>query len=479
MAFVNGFDCDVFVSYATANNQEIAPGKPGWVTSFRDVLKKLLDEGLDRRNASEVWMDYKLRGNEPFDEQLRETVSKSAVLLIVLSDAYLASPWCRKELEIFLETTHNGVSRSGCIFLVHYEPVLIDRWPGGLRGLSNEKYRFFQQERDGAPSRPLGFPIPNPENPAHQGYYDRLLDLRSELSQHLEKMGKPPAPKAASVPTASTPDVALAPCVYLAEVAGDTLYEQRRLARSHLEQVGLQVLPTKTYARAPEEYARELDRDLAGCPLFVQMLGRFPSGYEKLQHERAVAGTKEILRWRSRDLVLDDVPDPEHRKLLDGVDVKVMDFDELKRTIVERMRILSIKPAPAMDGERFVLINAVHEDSTVADEITRQLESWQVGYDVVNGDVPLRDLADANVYDALLVIYGQCPHEWVRQQLMKCREILLSRKTRAPACAVYIGPPDGKEPLRCRPPRVSVIDRHEASQLQAFINKLSAAGVAP
>jgi hypothetical protein len=164
MAFLANFECDVFVSYATANNQAIAKNAPGWVTSFRDVLTPMLDEALDRRGASEVWMDYKLLGNEPFDDQLRERVAKSEVLLVVLSDAYLKSDWCRRELEIFTEAVRGGRGR---IFLVHYDPVSPDRWPTGFGGLSAEKYRFFHQERDGAICKPLGFPIPNPKNPAH------------------------------------------------------------------------------------------------------------------------------------------------------------------------------------------------------------------------------------------------------------------------------------------------------------------------
>jgi hypothetical protein len=48
-------------------------------------------------------MDCKLRGNEPFDEQLQSKVAKAALLLVVFSEAYLASTWCRRELELFVQ----------------------------------------------------------------------------------------------------------------------------------------------------------------------------------------------------------------------------------------------------------------------------------------------------------------------------------------------------------------------------------------
>lgn len=465
MAFVSQFECDVFLSYATANNHSMARDKPGWVTSFRDVLKPMLDEGLERRGASEVWMDYKLRGNDPFDEQLREKICKTAVLLVVLSDAYLKSDWCRRELEIFAET---ACGERGRIFLVHYEPIPPDRWPPALCGLSTEKYRFFQQERDGAICKPLGFPIPNPENPAHCSFYDRLLELRMDLSAKLEEMaggGKQPV---AQSPVHAN---AMAPAVFLAEVCGDTLYDQRQLVKSHLEQSGLRVFPLRSYGRAPTP---EMDRELSECLLFVQMLGRFGGGYETLHHERAVAMGLPILRWRSRNLDVGTVDDRDHRQLLDSSDVQAMDFDELKRSIVDRIRLLSAKrPSSPIQGEHFVLVTAAAADMQVADAVAEQLDQWNVGYDLVDDTVSLRDVAESSDYDALLVIYGACPHDWVRRQLIKCREILLTKKSRAPSCAVYVGPPSEKQPLRCRPPRVAVIDTQDQQQLRAFIEKLA------
>jgi hypothetical protein len=189
MAFVTRFECDVFVSYATANNPRPNEGTQGWVTVFRDQLKQRLDEALGRRDASEVWMDYKLRGNEPFDEQIKAKVSKSAILLVVLSEAYLKSNWCQQELSTFVEA---APGEPGRIFLVHYGSIAPDRWLASLRGLSAEKYRFFHQERDGAIDKPLGYPIPNPDNRAHDIFYERMLELSRDLAAKLNDMTSQP-----------------------------------------------------------------------------------------------------------------------------------------------------------------------------------------------------------------------------------------------------------------------------------------------
>lgn len=173
---------------------------------FRDALKITLDERLCRRGVAEVWMDYKLRGNEPFDEQLREKVLRSATLLVVLSEAYLESAWCQRELEIFASVVGGAAGR---IFLVHYEPVPSARWPIALHGLSSEKYRFYRQERDGAYTTPLGYPIPLPDNAAHAPFYDRLRELVPDLASKLLELARrgggdgPQSPLASSESTSS------------------------------------------------------------------------------------------------------------------------------------------------------------------------------------------------------------------------------------------------------------------------------------
>jgi hypothetical protein len=342
-------------------------------------------------------------------------------------------------------------------------------WPEQLRGLSSEKYRFFHQERDGAISKPLGFPIPDPNNSKHASFYDRLLELRKELCDKLDSMAVVEDVTAGSpTPTADRESSGVA--VFLAEVCGETLYNERQLVKSHLEQCALRVLPTKVFGRNP---TTEMDQEIAESTLFVQMLGRFGGGYETAHFQHAVDLGVPTLRWRNRDLDLATVDDPDHRKLLQGP-VEALRIDELKRTIVDHVRRLATKRDETRSlGEHFFLVSAAQGDMPVADAVIEQLEGWQVGYDVVDESVSLQDLAESNAYDALMLIYGSCTYDWLRDQLLQCRKILLSSKSKSPSCAVYIGPPEGKQPLRCRPPRVAVIDANSGGQLRAFVESFS------
>jgi len=170
MAFLPNSQCDVFVSYATANNED------GWVTKLRGELQKRLDEALGRRDAAHIWMDSQLRGNEPFDDQLTEQVTGAGILLVVLSRAYLQSRWCQKELELFTESVARDGGVDDRIFLLHYEPTDPNEWPHPFQGLSAVKYRFYEQEDRYSAAIPVEVTSRTP----------CLFELREELADKLK-----------------------------------------------------------------------------------------------------------------------------------------------------------------------------------------------------------------------------------------------------------------------------------------------------
>src|SRR5262245_52767742 len=93
---------DIFVSYACENNVPVITGQPGWVTALVQGVKKLLPMKLKRKESFDLWMDLKLQGNVPLTPEIEGKVKQAAILLMVLSNSYLKSEWCRKELDLFL-----------------------------------------------------------------------------------------------------------------------------------------------------------------------------------------------------------------------------------------------------------------------------------------------------------------------------------------------------------------------------------------
>src|SRR5438552_3100655 len=103
-AFVPGFEHDIFISYATVDNESVLK-RPGRVNSFFELLNEGLGRLLGRRDAFSIWMDRtKLDGTFQLTEGIDKPLKNTAIMIALLSNGYLASPWCPWERQVFLET---------------------------------------------------------------------------------------------------------------------------------------------------------------------------------------------------------------------------------------------------------------------------------------------------------------------------------------------------------------------------------------
>src|SRR4051794_12917644 len=107
MAFLAGYEHDIFISYAVFCLQKIiAAGglerSSGWVSSFVQHLKNELAQKFGRSDAVSVWFDsHNLRGNHQLLGEVGARLERTAVLIAVLSPGYLASQWCQDEFRLF------------------------------------------------------------------------------------------------------------------------------------------------------------------------------------------------------------------------------------------------------------------------------------------------------------------------------------------------------------------------------------------
>ncbi len=470
-AFVPSFDHDVFVSHAHVDNQPLlvpTGASAGWVDTLVENLKRLLSQQLGRKDWGKLWFDPTLRGNEPFPPVLQEAVSRSATLLVILSEGYLQSDWCRREREAFLQAAAQQGDTQGRLFVVQLMDIERSRWPqefGDLLG-----YEFFSKEREHQPARILRMLA---DDPGNQLYFARLDKLSLELADCLRRRREQPATPVQQ-PAAITAEIT----IFLAEVTPD-LGDLGDNLRSQLKQVGLQVLPTTYYDRSPAAFQAAMEKDLADSTLFVQLLGPYitpkthdlPKGYEGLQLDLARAAGKPILRWHDPKLDRKTVKDPE---LLACEPVMVMPFEDFKREVEQQARLLAFQRNLPPAGEAFALINAKTPDMAVAQDICRVLEDHAIGYEIIDETENLINLAQIYDYHALIVIYGQCEQVWVQKQVRDCRTVMLGKKASVPVCAVYTGPPPGKEPLRIKPPRFHFFSDSREPAFQRFIAAIQA-----
>jgi hypothetical protein len=457
MAYVPGYEHDVFVSYAHVDDDPEPGETTGWVTTLVSSLKSKLGQKLGRSDAFSLWMDHELLGHASISRQLIDTLERTATLVIILSPGYVASSWCQREASTFLSHLARRRESSSQIFIVRR-----DRIDGGepeefgdLAG-----YQFWVQDNLGTSSRILGTPRPTPSD---LRYYDRLNDLVTQLAEQLKSLRGP----AQRGPQKETPNQG--PTIFIAEPTDD-LDEVHHDVKRYLQQAGMRVLPDCWYPRDPGAFQRAAVKDLANCDVFVQLLSGsvgkrtpdVPDGYSYLQLKMAESSGKPILQWRTEDLDTGKISDARHRALLERETVLAVGIEEFKRTIKERV-LKKKAPAPTKPIDAFVFVDGEAGDSPLAEQVCEALKQYGAGYVLPERRgtaAEMRQELERNLVDcdALIVVYGSSDRGWVDEQLRQCRKAISKRDRPLQAVAVFEGPPETKERLNVNLPKMMTID---------------------
>ena len=97
MAYVPGFDIDVFISYARQSDLK------DWVTKFKEEIDSQLGSTLSGQRPI-VWMDSRLKTGDEVKPEIERLLRRTAIFLAVVSPGYVASDWCMvHELRYFLD----------------------------------------------------------------------------------------------------------------------------------------------------------------------------------------------------------------------------------------------------------------------------------------------------------------------------------------------------------------------------------------
>jgi TIR domain len=201
------FDPDVFVSYSH--------GDPvGGSAPLRDWTQALIHRLRDQLRSLEtdfkelhLWMDAENDPTAKLTDELRKTVSRSGVLMIVMSKHYLDSKWCGDELEWFRKQIEARPGESGRVFVLRAQETDIALWPEFLRderGHVLPGFSFYDPQN--------GYPWDYPDLRAPSaGFCKELLKLQiwlvkrlRELRERAAKQARDEAAVAAPLPTAAS-----------------------------------------------------------------------------------------------------------------------------------------------------------------------------------------------------------------------------------------------------------------------------------
>jgi hypothetical protein len=460
MAFIPGYDHDIFVSYAHVDNVfflDNARGREqpiGWVETLVTLLRKLLAQKFGRAEAFSLWFDANdLRGNHTLTDEIAARVKHAALFLAILSRGYIESRWCQDEARLFGLTPGDLKRR---VFVVHTalrgEEIAVPPVLGGRRG-----YQFWYCDRTNQ-VRNFATPAPHPDE---VDFFRKIDDLACDLYDQCQVMrdGLTRKPTAAPETATSVAPAAAESAVLLAEVTDDLEFKRAEIQR-YLEAHGVLVLPERTYPLGSADFVAALDADLARSRLFVQLLGPIagkrpsdlPGGYCWLQFESARRRGVPILQWRSPDFDLAVIEWSRHREILELASVQASSLESFKRVITDALIPPPPVPSPrrGVGGRPLVFLNTEPRHRAIAVQIRDAIGNradWAVPLSEGSAEQVREDLEQNLIEcDAMVMIYADNP-SWARTQLRQFRKHSPRRERPVIAIPVIDAPPPEKPDL--------------------------------
>ncbi len=467
MAYVDGFKHDLFVSYAHGDNIPRGRYPLGWVTKLREEIEAEVQE-LGLRDFS-LFMDYQgLASNFPLSDQLMQAIKDSAVLLVVLSPAYISSEWCQREKNAFLKEIS---PKSGRVFVAEKHPPKADPAPPELEGLLG--IRFYGKGADGLL---LQF---SPDD-------DEFLRAVKKLGDHLERQLRKMKPSGVERPDSeSVTATQTRTLVFLAEVL-QGLDRSRDKVKTSLGQYGVDVVPASYYRGDDDEVRSKVQADLKQCDFFIQLLSDSPDPRARLQFDIAKESGKKMFVWRDPEIDLDRVRDPEYRSFLEE-QVRAETLTTFEKTVREEV----LRPPPPKPTNRSAAIGSYvfvyyDDDRPIAEAVMKALAEHDAAgiaispADAEGAEAADRELKNEMVDCAVMILIRGENDSWVKSTYKKLvkilPEVLERRKDEGKndlPVAVYDGPPAGNPPPLLTHPRIDFLDcTHDATQLDQFLNGL-------
>jgi hypothetical protein len=450
MAYVTGYQHDIFISYCHHDNAPV-PGRDLWVTTFVEALRGLLQgsfgQGVDKLN---IFLDeHSFEANRQLPHLLA-AARASAVFLAICSPNYESREWTRKELQAFCETNRD-MER---LFAIETHPLDAGvTYPEPLQSHHRILFWTRPQLHGGAHPQPLALKSPD--------WINKVDSLVGDIKRKLKSMQ---LAAGAAAPAAVEPSYLR---VLLAQT-GEALEKPRRRLLTHLKQFGVPVLPEGDYMQGAADFAREFGADLEKSDIFVQLLGEspgprprdLPAGYPRFQFDEARRLGKPILQWRDPGLDLEEIEDAAHRELVGGAQVIADSFEIFKADVLKAATPPPPPPPPPRppmpgadsDGS-IIFVGAEQSDLEIASQIKQIFKLHRIstimsrriidtGADSAASLARRNELEQAVVdFDALVVIYGAAGPGAGRRVITRYSKLRPRRENPARALAIlYVDP---------------------------------------
>jgi len=444
MPYVPGSEVDVFISYSWADNRN------GWVTCFEKALKDRLHELLGAE--PKVWRDEReLSGEHDFTEEIKLRLTHTAVLVLMVSNSYLASDFCRLERLHFSAHVSGGLRIGTRLKIVKAIKLPADN--NLHRSIVKDAFGF-TFFKDQAIQGPVEY------FPGDRDFALEIDRLAKGLSNLLRAMYNEKMP------------------VYVAEPAPAEAVPAWKRLRAELESRGFRVLPT--FRPDPDCDPEILLSAMKPAVSSVHLLGAAFSEFAALQLEFARQLETSTVVW----LPPEARPEARQGQFLETLSgfrrltvLRTEPYWNLAKIVADQIRPEPPAPAaPARGNARIYLIcdRKNPADSEAASRLSAEIaqqEKMEVFLPDVDRDAAILDeqqqkrLADC---DGVLLYWGHARKEWFYENygdLVRAERRLRARSPFRSSAIVLDLPDDadkGQAPgelvLRLRPPVLESIE---------------------
>jgi TIR domain len=372
MGYLRDYEHDIFVSYAHAEALN------DWSKRLVDEARKLVAAGLGLRQAKDVdlWMDYRISGNAPLTRQLRDKVDKSAVLLVLMSEWYLESSWCRDELAWFFDAVRQKRADPP-VFVVRVRATDHSLWPDVFkdeRGHPLVGYDFVRDAEDNGLGLPKGYP--SPENaPDSKEFFMAVGKLAGDMAAQMKALGQSAARPEVRPPSLRE-DQPRRERVFLAAAPAEDVDDLRAELAGLLRAQGCVVIPESNPLDVDQVHDQTSEW-VSNCDKFAQVLGSTSgawrhdeTGFVMYQHELAKKNDKPIFVYRAPSLEPSRVKRPEYREFLERFDQNVT--GGLASFAGQVAKVVAPPPAGG-ESPRSVFMMASARDESLERDIRRLL----------------------------------------------------------------------------------------------------------
>jgi hypothetical protein len=239
--------------------------------------------------------------------------------------------------------------------------------------------------------------------------------------------------------------------------------------------IRIRVLGKYPYATSPGDFRAAFVSDLQQAHLVVQILGEtysdrspeFPEGIEGWQVGAARDRQVPLVQWCDSSVMVNQVDEESHRQLLSDPEVLRDQQAVFQASVVEqarrafKMRYVQRDDEP----ERLVVVKYNDADADAAREVVDTLGRHNLTCLSSNNGLPLVAALRELPVQALIVVLGNCPQDWVALCGLELLKVQITFKDRTPLRVYFNTNPERRIPPLTGKGVLEVRGQRELNQL--------------